>query len=74
MRAGAISSTNDSLGQTDRARLVAQQRMIERDAVGDLEVVRRIQRDALVAAGQRNRTQHLEEAPRAPASARTPAS
>ena len=34
--------------------------MVERDAVGDLEVIRRIQRDALVAARQRDRPQHLQ--------------
>ena len=52
------------LGNPHRPRLMAQQRMIEADAVGDLEVIRRIQRDALVAVGQRNRPQHLEEAAR----------
>jgi hypothetical protein len=38
--------------------------MIEADAVSDLEVVRRIERDALVALRQRDRTQNLEVAPR----------
>ena len=60
MRAGAISSMNDLLGDPHRARLVPQQRMIEADAVGDLEVIRRIERDALVAARQRDRPQDLE--------------
>jgi hypothetical protein len=38
-----------------RARLVAQQRVVEADAVGDLEVIRRVERDALVAVRQRDR-------------------
>ena len=37
------------LGDANRPRLVAQQRMVERDAVGDLEVIRRIHRNPLVA-------------------------
>ena len=60
VRAGAISSMNASSRQANRARLVAQHRMVERDAVGDLEVIRRIDRDALVAARQRDRPQHLQ--------------
>ena len=38
--------------------------MVEADAVGDLEVVRRIERDALVPLRQRDRPQHLQVAPR----------
>ena len=37
------------------------QRVIEADAVGDLEVVRRVERDALVALAQGDRTQHFQE-------------
>jgi hypothetical protein len=47
-------------GDAQRARLVPQQRMIVADAVGDLEVIRRIQRDALVAARERNRPDDLQ--------------
>ena len=50
--------------QPDSARLVAQQRMVERDAVGHLEMVRRIDRNALVAARQRERLENLQVAPR----------
>ena len=38
------------LGDAQSARLVPEQRMIVADAIGHLEMVRRIQRDALVAA------------------------
>ena len=38
--------------------------MIEADAVGDLEVLGRIERDALVSLRQRNRPQDLQVAAR----------
>ena len=38
--------------------------MIEADAVGDLEVIGRVQRDPLVALRQRDRAQHLQIATR----------
>ena len=60
MRAGAISSMNDLLGDAQRPRLVPQQRMVEADAVGDLEVIRRVERDALVAARERDRPDDLQ--------------
>ena len=60
MRAGAISSTNDLFGDAQRARLMPQQRMVVADAVGDLEVIRRIERDALVAARDRDRPDDLQ--------------
>ena len=46
-----------------RARLVPQQRMVEADAVGDLEMVGRIERNPLVAASHRDRPEHLEVLP-----------
>ena len=52
------------LAQANRARLVAQQRMVERDAVGHLEMVGGIDRDALVAARQRERPQDFHVAAR----------
>src|SRR5262249_42353344 len=48
------------VGDLHRPRLVADERVVEADAVGDLEVVRRIQRDPLVALAQRDRPQHLQ--------------
>ena len=51
---------NDLFGDAQRPRLVAQQRMVEADAVGDLEVIRRIERDALVAARNRDRPDDLQ--------------
>ena len=57
------------LGDPLGARLVAQQRMVEADRVADLEVIRRIDRDALVAAGDLHRPQNLQVAPRAPTAA-----
>ena len=48
------------LGDAQRARLVPQQRVIVADAVGDLEVIRRVERDALVAARQRDRPDDLQ--------------
>ena len=47
-------------GNPHRPRLVPEERMVEADAVGDLEVIRRIERDPLVALRERNRTQHLQ--------------
>ena len=69
MRAGAISSMNDLFGDAQRARLMPQQRMVVADAVGDLEVIRRIERDALVAARERDRPDDLQVLARAPAAA-----
>ena len=60
VRAGAMSSTNALFGDPHRPRLVPQQRMVEADAVGDLEVIRRVERDALVAVRQRNRPQRFQ--------------
>jgi len=37
-------------GDPQRPRLVPEQRVVVADAVGDLEMVRRVERDALVAA------------------------
>ena len=48
------------LRQPNRSRLVAKHRMVERDAVSDLEVIRRVERDPLVSARQRDRLKHLE--------------
>jgi hypothetical protein len=48
------------LRQADRPRLVAEQRMIERDAVGDFEVIRRVERNPLVPPRDRDRPEHLE--------------
>jgi hypothetical protein len=39
---------------------VPDERVVEADAVGDLEVVRRIQRDALVALAERDRPEDLQ--------------
>jgi hypothetical protein len=47
-------------GDAQRARLVPQQRVVVADAVGDLEVVRRVERDPLVAARERNRPDDLQ--------------
>src|SRR5437762_548831 len=44
----------------ERARLVAQERVIVADAVGDLEVVRGEERDPLVAARHRDRPDNLQ--------------
>ena len=49
VRAAAMLSAKLCLGDAFRARLVAQQRMVEADGVADLEVIRRVDRDALVA-------------------------
>ena len=46
-----------------RPRLMAQERVIEADAVGDLEVVGRIERNALVAARQRDGPDHFQVSP-----------
>ena len=51
-------------GDAQRAGLMAEQRMIEADAVGDLEVIRRVQRNPLVPARDRNRTDDLQIGPR----------
>ena len=51
----------DVLAHPHRAGLVTQQRVIEADAVGDLELVGRIERDALVPTRQGDRTHDLEE-------------
>ena len=64
VRAGAISSTKLLRRDPHRPRLVPQQRMVEADAVGDLEVIRRIQRDPLVPLRERDRPQHLQVPPR----------
>jgi hypothetical protein len=48
------------LGDAERARLVPQQRVVVADAVGDLEVIRREQRNPLVAARNRNRPDDLQ--------------
>ena len=61
-------------GDPHRPRLVAQERVVEADAVGDLEVVGRIERDPLVALRQRDRAQDLQVAPRRRAAILTPAS
>ena len=61
MRAGAISSMNDSSEICSVRRLVPQHRVIEADAVGHLEVIGRIERDALVAARQRDRAHDFQE-------------
>src|SRR5207244_6209140 len=52
------------LGDPHRSRLMPQQWMIEADAVGHLEVIRRVERNALVSVGQRDRPQHFQVAPR----------
>src|SRR5205814_5905876 len=44
-----------------RARLMPQQRMVVADAVGDLEMIGGVNRDALVAARQRDRTHDLQK-------------
>ena len=49
------------LGDSHRPRLMTQQRMVEADAVSDLEVIRGIERDSLVSVGQRDRPHHLQE-------------
>src|SRR5690349_10522842 len=43
------------LGDAQGPRLMTKQRVIVADAVSDLEMIRRVDRDALVAARQRNR-------------------
>ena len=50
-------------GDAQRARLVAQQRMIVADAVGHLEMIGRIQRNPLVAARDRNRPDDFQILP-----------
>ena len=64
VRAGATSSANDVLGDAQRPRLMPQQRMVVADAVGDLEVIRGVERDALVAARDRDRAHDLQILPR----------
>ena len=46
------------------SRLVSEERMIEADAVRDLEVIGGVQRDPLVALRQRNRPDHFQVLPR----------
>ena len=52
------------LGHVLGPRLVPQQRVVEADAVGHLEVVGRVDGDALVAVGERDRPRHLQKPPR----------
>src|SRR2546427_3092499 len=48
------------LGDTDGPRLMAEQRMVVADAVGDLEVIRRVERNPFVAARDGDRTDDLQ--------------
>ena len=60
MRAGAMSSMNDSSVRLMRARLVPQERMVEIDRVGDLQLVGRIERNLLVAVAEAEGPRHPE--------------
>ena len=57
-----------------RPRLMPDERVIEADAVGDLEVVGRIERDPLVPLGQGDRPQDLQDTSARTGSRLTPAS
>ena len=64
MRADAMSSLKLCSVIRSGARLVPQHRMVEADRVADLEVIRRVDGDVLVAAGHGDRAQHLQVAAR----------
>ena len=64
-RAGRRDVFDEALfADLHRARLVPQQRVIEADAVGDLQLLCRVESDALVALRKRDRPQHLQVATR----------
>ena len=58
-RAGDVIGKR-ALGDALGARLVPQQRMVEADGVADLEVIRRVDGDALVAGRNLHRLQNLQ--------------